>query len=125
MATSNNIFSLLFSNVIAGIVGLAGARYLARLTEWSVALVAPLIIALSLVGSYASEGAFGDVILAVVFGILGFFMNKFGFTTVSLVIALVLGPLAQTTFHQTLMSTGVMGFFVRPISLGLFILTLL
>lgn len=119
------VFSLLFSNVIAGVVGLAGARYLARLTEWPVTLVAPMIIALSLVGAYASEGAFGDVVLAVIFGILGFFMNKFGFSTVPLVIALVLGELAQETFHQTLMSMGVQGFFVRPISLGLFILTLM
>ena len=39
------------------------------------------------------------------------------------VIAIVLGGLAQKTFHQTLMLWGYKGFFIRPISLGLFIIT--
>jgi TctA family transporter len=39
------------------------------------------------------------------------------------VIALVLGGLAQKTFHQTLLLWGYKGFFIRPISLGLFIIT--
>ena len=118
------ILSLLVSNILAGIVGLAGARYLAKLTEMPVTIIAPMIFALSLLGAYASEGLYHDVILALVFGIIGYFMNKFGFTRTPLVIALVLGGMAQQTFHQTLMSTGIQGFFIRPISLGIFILTI-
>ena len=58
------------------------------------------------------------------FGLLAFAMKRFGFSRVAMVIAMVLGTLAQKTFHQTLMLWGAKGFFVRPISLGLFLVTI-
>jgi len=63
------------------------------------------------------------VVVSLIFGVLAFTMKRFSFSRVAVVIALVLGGLAQKTFHQTLMLWGVKGFFVRPISLGLFIIT--
>jgi putative tricarboxylic transport membrane protein len=64
-----------------------------------------------------------DMVLALVIGVLAFAMKRFGFSRIAVVIALVLGKLAQKTFHQTLMLWGIKGFFIRPISLILFILT--
>jgi putative tricarboxylic transport membrane protein len=64
-----------------------------------------------------------DVVLSLVFGVLAFAMKRFGFSRIAVVIALVLGKLAQKTFHQTLMLWGIKGFFIRPLSLVLFILT--
>lgn len=117
------IFALVASNVIAGILGILGARYLARLTLLPVKLTAPVIFALALIGAYATNGVLDDVILALVFGVIGYFMNKYGFTRVPLVIALVLGTMLQQTYHQTIISMGWQGFFTRPISLGIFIIT--
>ena len=62
-------------------------------------------------------------IIALVFGVLAFAMKRFDFPRVAVVIAIVLGGLAQKTFHQTLMLWGYKGFFIRPISLVLFIIT--
>ena len=36
-------------------------------------------------------------------GVLGFFMRRFGFSPAALVIALVLGPMAEETLRQTLL----------------------
>ena len=36
-------------------------------------------------------------------GVLGFFMRRFGMSPAALVIALVLGPLAEETLRQTLL----------------------
>jgi putative tricarboxylic transport membrane protein len=80
---------------------------------------------LGLIGAYVSDGMVEDVVIALVFGIFAYAMKLFGFSRVPLVIALVLGKLAQKTFHQTLMRWGVIGFFNRPISLGLFIIIIL
>ncbi len=119
------VFALVASNVLAGILGLAGAKYLARLTALPVNLVAPTIFALALMGAYATQGDWDDVVLALVFGVIGYFMNRFGFSRVPLVISLVLGAMAQQSFHQTLTSMGIQGFFTRHISLTIFLVTVL
>ena len=69
------------------------------------------------------RGLVEDVVLALVFGVLAHALKRFGFPRIAVVLALVLGGLAQKTFHQTLMLWGFKGFFVRPISLGLFVIT--
>ena len=119
------ILSLVASNIIAGVIGLLGAKYFARLTSLPVKLIAPMIFALALVGAYATNGIWGDVVLAFVFGVIGYFLNRYGFTRVPLVIALVLGSMFQQTYHQTMTSMGWQGFFMRPISLIVFITTLI
>ena len=83
-----------------------------------------MIFALALVGAYATDGIWGDVVMALVFGVIGYFLNRYGFTRVPLVIALVLGTMFQQTYHQTITSMGWQGFFMRPISLVVFITTL-
>ena len=52
-------------------------------------------------------------------GIVGYGMIKFGFPIVCLVIGYILGVMAETTFHQSLMiaSGSYKIFFSRPISL--------
>jgi putative tricarboxylic transport membrane protein len=52
-------------------------------------------------------------------GLVGFFMRLYGFSPAALVLALVLGPLAEQSLRQTLtISGGSFGIFVdRPMSL--------
>jgi len=119
------VYALVASNILAGLLGLFGAKYLARLTDMPSALLAPVIFSLAIMGAYATEGILGDVFVALVFGVLGYCMREFGFNRVPMVIALVLGAMLQQTYHQTIMSMGAQGFFVRPISLGLFAITVL
>jgi TctA family transporter len=119
------IYALVLSNITAGILGLLGAKYMTRMTTMPISILAPIIFVLSIMGAYATDGIFGDVVITLIFGVLGFFMTRFNFSRVAMVIALVLGGLAQRSFHQTLVSMGAKGFFDRPISLVLFILVLL
>jgi putative tricarboxylic transport membrane protein len=54
----------------------------------------------------------------LVFGVLGYFMRKLGYSPAALVLALVLGPLAERALRQSLIisEAGVLIFFMRPIS---------
>jgi putative tricarboxylic transport membrane protein len=119
------IYTLVAANILVSAIGLFGARMLWRITFVPATLLAPVIFMLGLIGAYVSDGMVEDVVIALVFGILAYAMKLFDFSRVPLVIALVLGKLAQKTFHQTLMRWGVIGFFNRPISLGLFIIIIL
>ncbi|MFH1488973.1 MAG: tripartite tricarboxylate transporter permease, partial [Pseudomonadota bacterium] len=117
------IYSLVAGNILVGLIGIFGAGALVKLTYVPTSLLAPVIFMLGLMGAYLTNGMLADVVLALVFGVLAFAMKRFDFPRVATVIALVLGKLAQKTFHQTLMLWGFKGFFNRPISLVIFLMT--
>lgn len=119
------IFSLVFSNIVAAILTISMSTSLTRLTAVKGIYIAPIILVLSLVGAYATDGLIQDAVVALIFGWLGYIMNRYGFSRVGLVIALMLGALMQTTFHQTMSVFGLAGFFTRPISLAMILITLI
>jgi putative tricarboxylic transport membrane protein len=62
----------------------------------------------------------------LVMGVLGYFMKKLGYSPAALVLALVLGPLAERALRQSLIisDAGIGVFFMRPISAVLMVLAL-
>jgi putative tricarboxylic transport membrane protein len=87
----------------------------------------PLILLFCLIGAYSIENSTGDVILMLIFGILGFLMKKFRYEGAPLILALVLGQKLETAFRRSLiMSRGDFSIFIsRPISLGFLITAVL
>jgi putative tricarboxylic transport membrane protein len=118
------IVAAVVPRTIAGfIVWAIGARAL-WFTSIRSNLLVPLIITIALVGIYAVRSQILDVLVAIVFGYLGYSMSKYGFSRVALIIGLVLGPLIEASYQQTISAYGgVSAFFTRPISLAFFILT--
>jgi len=90
-------------------------------------LLYPLIFLFCLVGSYSIDNNVGDVIIMLVFGIVGYLMKKFRYEGAPLVLALVLGKMLETTLRQSLiLSRGEFSIFVsRPISLAFLIVAAL
>lgn len=121
------IFGLLFSNIIVAILGILTAKYTAKLTAIRGDVIATVVFCISLIGAFAYRGQKFDTVLALIFGIIGYFMTKFDFSRVTLAFGLVLGSLAEVSFWQSLRMSDVGGwiFFQRPISLTLIVLTVL
>jgi hypothetical protein len=119
------ILALSASCVIATVMGLAVARQLALITLVDVHLLVPAVIAVSLVGVYALKNDPGDIIVAAAFGAVGYFMIRFGYPRITMVIALVLGELAERSYHQSMMiSEGSLSIFAtRIVALVLFAAT--
>jgi putative tricarboxylic transport membrane protein len=124
------IFSLILalsaSCIIATLITLAVARYLVMITLIDVHVLVPAVVAVSFVGVYALRETIGDVVVAAGFGLLGYLMMRFRFPRVTMVIALVLGEIAERSFFQSLnMASGDWTiFFTRVPSLILFVLTI-
>src|SRR5581483_760273 len=118
------ILSLVASTLLSNIVVLGIAQPLALITKLDVHILVPVVVTAALAGVYALREAAGDVVTAVVFGMLGYVMIRFRFPRVTLVIALMLGELAERSFHQSLnMADGDWTiFFTRTTSLVLFLL---
>ncbi|MDX1500582.1 MAG: tripartite tricarboxylate transporter permease, partial [Woeseiaceae bacterium] len=65
-------------------------------------ILAPVVIAVSLVGVFAINLEPGDVVLATVVGVLGYLMLRFNYPRLPLVIALILGETAERGFQQAM-----------------------
>jgi putative tricarboxylic transport membrane protein len=120
------IMALTASCIVATVVTIAVTRPLALITRVDVHILAPAVVAVSLAGVYALESRIGDVVTAAVSGIIGYIMLRCGFPRITLVIALILGELAERSFHQSLnMANGDWTiFFSRGVSAALFAVTL-
>ena len=117
------IVGWLFGGIVTAIGGSIAGKYLVGITKIPSRYIAPGIIILAVVGVYSISQSYMDVVITIIFGLIGYQMRKFGFSRVALVIGLVLGSLAETSFLQTMQAFGWMGFITRPISLVLVLLT--
>jgi len=121
------IWSLFFSNWMTSIVGIAGVNHLARLTVVRTQLLVPIITVLVTLGAYVYRGRIEDVVVAFLFGFVGYYLKTYGWPRIPLVIALVLGALFEDNLHITLRlhELGRINFWTRPIAMGLLGLTLI
>jgi putative tricarboxylic transport membrane protein len=119
------IAAAVLGKIFAGVISFFVGTRLVFITKVRGSLMAPGIITIALVGSFAVAGHFADVVLALIFGLIGFYMKNFGYSIIALIIALVLGGLLESSYHQSMTTFGWGGFVSRPISIVLLVLTIL
>ena len=90
-------------------------------------LLYPLILLFCLIGAYSLDNTVADIIIMIIFGILGFLMKKLRYDGAPMILALVLGQKLETSLRRSLiMSQGDFSIFItRPISLGFLITAVL
>jgi putative tricarboxylic transport membrane protein len=112
------ISSLYTANVIAVIVMVALIPLFVAALRVKFTMMCAIIVVLCVVGSYAPNQKMMDVWLVVIAGFAAFFLRKCDYPMAPLVLALVLGPLLEKSFRQTVIgSQGDLTVFVtRPIS---------
>jgi len=95
-----------------------------KVPQW---LLFPLILLFCIIGAYAINNALFDVGVMMLFGVLGYLMNKFGYEPAPLVLAFILGPVLEKSMRQSLRISGgsFSIFFTRPISVALLTLAAL
>jgi putative tricarboxylic transport membrane protein len=86
----------------------------------------PLVLLFCLVGAYGIHNNVFDIVVMIVFGIVGYLCRQNGYEGAPLILSFVLGPLFEVNFRRSLiMSEGSFSiFFTRPIALGALIVSL-
>lgn len=87
-------------------IGMLGCRGFAQISRLSDAILIPCVTVLCVVGSYAIHKNFNDVIVMMIFGILGYLMRKFDLNTAAVVLALILGPIGEKGLRNALRVSG-------------------
>ena len=112
------IGSLYVANVLALVANIAFIPLFARILTLPFTILAPIIFVLSIVGGYAPTQTLHDVWLMLLFGVAGYLLRKLDYPVAPAVLAIVLGPLAERSFRQSVLGSqgDPMIFLQRPIS---------
>lgn len=115
------IASMYLGNVMLLLVNIFCIPVFASIARIPFKILGPIVIVFCAFGTFAVNSSLLDVQIMLVCGVLGFFMRRYGFSPAALVIALVLGPLAEESLRQTMIiSDGSFGIFLeRSTSLGI------
>lgn len=121
------IWVLFFASFIDSLIGVFAAPYLVQVTRTPPSILAPIVAVLAVVGAYALQRQFIDVVFALGFGVLGYYMRRYHVPLVPMILGLLLGDIVERSFWQSLQvfDQGIWIFFTRPISLVLVIITVL
>jgi putative tricarboxylic transport membrane protein len=87
-------------------LGLWGAKLWIRLTLIPTSVVAVLVAAICLLGTYAEAGDVFAVYTSIFFGIVGYVLRKAGIGPTPIVLALVLGNMMESNFRRAMLQSG-------------------
>ncbi|WP_096187260.1 tripartite tricarboxylate transporter permease [Evansella halocellulosilytica] len=121
------IASMYIGNMFLLFLNLPLIPLFAKILEIPRAILMSLIVIFCAIGVYSLNFSVFDLYLLVFFGLIGFFMRKYGFPPAPLILGLILGAIMERSLRQALqLSHGDWSIlFTKPISLTLFILAVI
>jgi putative tricarboxylic transport membrane protein len=106
------IASMYLGNIVGLIVVLSTVPWWAAILRIPFPIIAPVIVVICAVGAYTVHNKMLDVVMMLVFGLIGYAFKKLKYPLAPLVLALVLGDMAESSFRQSmLVSNGSLGVF--------------
>ncbi len=120
-------WAMMLVNLMFLVIGLYGAKVFARVTLIPLQVLWPCVFIFSIVGAYALDQSMMDVWVALISGVIGFFMRRYGFSVVPLAIGLILGGMLEARLGQSMVMLDEKWWLMatRPLSLFFFVLTAL
>jgi putative tricarboxylic transport membrane protein len=117
---------MFFANMSIIILAKLFIRYFSKVIELPYNILGPGIIIFCVVGTFAIRNNFGDIWIMVVFAIMGFFMERYGYPLAPLILGVVLGPIAEENLRQAMIISGndPMALVGSPLSTTLIMLSL-
>jgi putative tricarboxylic transport membrane protein len=121
--TFSFVWVIIISNFITVAVCFLFLNTLAKVTQVRGSLIIPLILLLIYLGAFAEKNAFEDMIIVLLFGGLGWVMEKLKWPRPPVLLGLVLGPLAENRLFLATDNYG-LAWIWRPGVLIIFAVTL-
>jgi len=118
-------WAFMVANVMTLILTFTTIKLWVRIHQVPSMILLPIITILCIIGSYALRNTFFDTGIMLFFGILGYFMNKYSFPIVPMLLAIILGPALEEHLRMSLIiSQGDYSiFFTKPITLTFIIIS--
>jgi len=94
--------AMLLANIMFMLMGLYAAKFFARISLVRTEILWPIVFALSVVGAYALNASLLDVWLVMIFGVIGFFARRHGFSVAPIAVGLILGEMVERNLQNSL-----------------------
>ena len=99
------IASMYLGNVAGLIIVLTCVPLFAAILRIPFSIIAPIILVFCAIGAFTVHNSTFDVMLMLVFGVIGYFLKKCNYPLAPLVLAIVLGDKAEESFRQSLLAS--------------------
>lgn len=119
--------ALIFANIVMFFLMFYAIKHIAKVVMVPKHLLFPIIVMMCVVGAYAiNYGIMFDVWTLLIFGVLGYLIQKVGLEVAPLIIGFILGSQAEVYFVKSLESAGTFTIFFTksPIAVVLWLLIL-
>jgi len=118
------MIGLIFVNGFMYLQGRYLTRLFAKVIAIPTSILTPIIVIFCFAGAFSVKNSMFDVSVALVFAAVAYILTKLNFSTIPVLLGLVLGPITEENFRRALiLSDGSWGIFIdSPISIGLLIL---
>jgi putative tricarboxylic transport membrane protein len=100
------IASIYMGNIAGLLVVLTTVPLFASILRIPFSIIAPIILVICAVGAYTVHNAYMDIAVMLVFGVIGYVFKKLSYPLAPLVLALVLGDMAESGFRQAMLLSG-------------------
>ncbi|MDQ4061363.1 MAG: tripartite tricarboxylate transporter permease [Pseudomonadota bacterium] len=97
------IASIYLGNIAGLLVVLTTVPIFAAILRIPFSIIAPIILVICAVGAYTVHNALLDISIMLIFGVLGYIFKKLSYPLAPLVLALVLGDMAESSFRQAML----------------------
>ncbi len=117
--------ALLIANVVMLILMLGGLKIFVKLLEIPKEILLPLIFAVCIIGAFGVNNRLFDVLTVLIFGVIGYIMQKFDYPLAPIILGFILGPLLEENLRRGLMFSGgeLLPFITNPISAFFLVMT--
>ncbi|HET7670242.1 MAG TPA: tripartite tricarboxylate transporter permease [Burkholderiales bacterium] len=119
--TYSMVWTIVLANVVTVLVCFMFLDQLARLTTVRGTILIPVILVLVYIGSYTSNNHYGDIVVTLVFGAIGYMMVLAGWPRAPFVLGLVLGKIAENYLYISTARYG-WDWLTRPVVLVLVVI---
>jgi putative tricarboxylic transport membrane protein len=99
------IASMYLGNVFGLLVVLTCVPLFAAILRIPFSIIAPIILVLCAIGAYSVHNSTFDIVLMLVFGVVGYVLKKCNYPLAPMVLAIVLGDKAEESFRQSLLAS--------------------
>lgn len=100
------IWSLALANIIGALLAFTFTNQIAKLVNLPIKVLAPMILLPIFGGAILTHNEIGDVVIMLVFGVIGWVMKHAGWPRPGLILGFVLGPVLEKFYFQTTMVYG-------------------
>ena len=99
------IASMYLGNLVGLIIVLTMVPFFAAILRIPFSIIAPVILVICAIGAYTVHNSTFDVVLMLVFGVIGYILKKCDYPLAPMVLAIVLGDKAEEAFRQSLLGS--------------------